>query len=175
VRRLLGVTAAAAAVVVVGDARAILTAGTALGDFPVHDAADKAYTIAGLRGGKVALVVFEDKDAGGQNKSFKERFGALQKTLGGKVTLLPVADVSSWNFFPAKTFVKDALADSSKKNGITVYADWSGKGRAALAAHTNLSNLVLVDKAGKVLWASAGQLTKSQEDKLLELVKAAAQ
>lgn len=169
-----GLPFAVAASLVAVEASALLNAGTALGDFTVHDADDKAFALSALRAGKAALIVFEDKDAGGQNKAFKERFGALQKTLGGKVVLLPVADVSSWNFFPAKGFVKDALRDAGKKNGITVYADWSGKGKIALSAHANLSNLVLVDKAGKVLWASAGQLNKSQEDKLLELVKAAA-
>ncbi len=156
------------------EAAALIRAGSTLGDFKVHDHRDKAFTISALHAGKAALIVFEDKDAGGQNKSFKKRFDALNKTLGGKVVLIPVADVSKYDYWPAKGFVKDALRDAGKKVGVKVYADWSGKGRTAIAAQAKRSHLVLVDRNRKVLWASAGQLTKLQEDKLLDLVKDAA-
>jgi len=156
------------------EAAALIRTGSTLGDFKVHDHQDKGYSISALYAGKAALIVFEDKDAGKQNQAFKKRFAALQKTLGGKVVLIPVADVSAYDYWPAKGFVKDALRDAGKKVGVKVYADWSGKGKTALAAPAKRSNLVLVDKTRKVLWASAGQLTKAQEDQLLDLVKDAA-
>lgn len=156
------------------EAAALIRSGSVLGDFTVHDHQDKAFALSALCAGKAALIVFEDKDAGDQNRTFKKRFDALQKTLGGKVVLIPVADVSKYDYFPAKSFVKSALRDAGKKNGVKVYADWSGKGKKLLAAPAKRSNLVLVDKHRKVLWASAGQLTRLQEDKLLELVKDAA-
>jgi len=156
------------------EAAAMIRTGSTLGDFKVHDYQDKAYSISSLYAGKAALIVFEDKDSGKQNKTFKKRFAALQKTLGGKVVLIPVADVSKYDYWPAKGFVKDALRDAGKKVGVKVYADWSGKGKTALGASAKRSNLVLVDKSRRVRWASAGQLTKIQEDKLLDLVKDAA-
>lgn len=156
------------------EASALIRSGSTLVDFKVHDYRDKAYSLSSLHTGRAALIVFEDKDAGKQNKSFKKRFAALQKTLGGKVVLIPVADVSKYDYWPAKGFVKDALQDAGKKVGVKVYADWSGKGRSALGASAKRSNLVLVDKHRKVLWASAGQLTVTQEDRLLDLVKDAA-
>jgi len=156
------------------EAAALIRTGSPLGDFKVHDYRDKAYSLSALHTGKAALIVFEDKDAGKQNQAFKKRFAALQKTLGGKIVLIPVADVSDYDYWPAKGFVKDALRDAGKKVGVKVYADWSGKGKTALGAGAKRSHLVLVDRNRKVLWASAGQLTQVQEDKLVELVKDAA-
>jgi hypothetical protein len=156
------------------QASALVRTGSTLGDFKVHDHQDKAFSLSSLHAGKAALIVFEDKDAGDQNKSFKKRFDVLRKTLGGKVVLIPVADVSDYDYWPAKGFVKSAIRDAGKKVGVKVYADWSGKGKKTLAARAKRSNLVLVDRNRKVLWASAGQLTKTQEDQLLDLVKDAA-
>lgn len=151
----------------------MLAAGSTLGDFTLYDADDNPYAFSTLCAGRAALIVFEDKDAGSQNRDFKDRFGALQPTLGDQVVLLPVADVSKYNYFPAKRFVKRALRAAGKQDGITVYADWSGDGLTTLRPRSKLSNLVLIDQDRKVLWASSGPLTKPQEDELLELVKSA--
>jgi peroxiredoxin len=156
------------------EASALLKTGSTLGDFKVHDYQDKAFSLSALYAGKAALIIFEDKDSGGQNQAFKKRLAPLQKTAGGKVVLIPVADVSKYDYWPAKGFVKDALRDAGRKNGVKVYADWSGKMRTALGASAKRSHLVLVDKNRKVLWASAGKLTKTQEDKLLDLIRDAA-
>ncbi len=152
----------------------MLAVGSTLGDFSLYDAEDNSFAFSTLCAGRAALIVCEDKDAGRQNQDFKQRFGVLQDTLGDQVVLLPVADVSNFNYWPAKRFVKRALRAAGKRDGITVYADWSGEGRAALRPRPKLSNLVLVDQNHKVLWASSGQLTKPQEDELLELVKSVA-
>jgi hypothetical protein len=152
----------------------MLAAGSTLGDFTLYDADDNTFAFSTLCAGRAALIVCEDKDAGSQNGDFKKRFGVLQDTLGDQVVLLPVADVSNFNYWPAKRFVKRALRAAGNKDGITVYADWSGEGRTALRPRPKLSNLVLVDKGHKVLWASSGQLTKPQEDELVELVKSVA-
>ncbi len=156
------------------DTAVLLAAGSVVGDFTLYDAEDRTFALSTLTAGRAALIVFEDKDAGKQNQDFKQRFGVLQKTLGDRIVLLPVADVSNFNYFPAKRFVKSALRDAARKDGITVYADWSGAGRTLLRPRAKLSNLLLIDKEMKVLWASSGQLAKPQEDELLELVKSLA-
>jgi hypothetical protein len=154
---------------------AVLKIGASPGDFEVKDADDHAAKLSALRGNGPALIVYEDKDASDQNAKFKERLGKLRDkdAAARKVKLVAIADVASWDFWPAKGFVKDALRDAGKKSGITVWADWTGAGRKALDAQSSRSNLVLVDAAGKVLWSSAGGLSASQEDDLLAKVKAA--
>ncbi len=156
-------------------AHALLTAGSAPKDFAVADPDDKPARLSTLRGGKPALVFYEDKDGGAQNDRFKQRLGKLRSAspAAQKVKLIAVADVGDYNYWPAKGYVKDALRASGKKAGLTVWADWSTDGRKSLAAHAAQSNLVLLDAAGKVLWSSAGALTPAQENDLLARVEAA--
>ncbi|MGZ3475664.1 MAG: YtfJ family protein [Polyangiales bacterium] len=154
---------------------ALLKIGALAGDFTVKDADDHVSTVSVLRAGGPALVVYEDKDASEENARFKERLGKLRDkdAAAKKVKLIAIADVASWDFWPANGFVKDALRDASKKSGITVWADWSAAGRTALDAQRSRSNLVLVDGSGKVLWSSAGALSTAQEDDLLARIRAA--
>lgn len=151
---------------------ALLKTGVVPADFTVHDHSGKAAKFSALRAGHPTLVFYEDKDGGEQNERFKQRLGKLQAKSASakKVKIVAIADVHSWNFFPAKGFVKNALESAGKKAGITVWADWSGKGRAALSASSDLSNIVMLDSAGKVVWASTGRLTPTQEDDLLNRV-----
>lgn len=139
-------------------------------DFTVHDADDKVAKFSVLRAGHPTLVFYEDKDGGEQNERFKQRLGKLQgkSPSAKKVAIVAIADVKSWDFWPAKGFVKDALKSAGKKAGITVWADWSGGGRTSLSAASNASNIVLLDPSGKVAWASTGKLTPAQEDDLLD-------
>ncbi|MGZ3423473.1 MAG: YtfJ family protein [Polyangiales bacterium] len=154
---------------------ALLKIGALAGDFTVKDADDHVSKVSVLRAGGPALVVYEDKDASEENARFKERLGKLRDkdAAAKKVKLIAIADVASWDFWPANGFVKDALRDASKKSGITVWADWSAAGRTALDAQRSRSNLVLVDGSGKVLWSSAGALSTAQEDDLLARIRAA--
>lgn len=163
----------AAVVLAAPFAHALLKPGTAPVDFTVHDPDDKAAKLSALRGGKPVLVFYEDKDGGAQNERFKQRLGKLRdKSAAAKnVKVLAVADVGSWNFWPAKGFVKDALRDAGKKAGITVWADWTTAGRKSLDATSSASNIVLLDATGKVVWASSGALGPAQENDLLARVE----
>lgn len=156
-------------------AHALLSPGSTPADFTVQDPDEKPSKLSALRAGKPVLVFYEDKDGGGQNDRFKQRLGKLREKSAAakKVGLVAIADVGSWNFWPAKGFVKDALRDAGKKAGITVWADWTTDGRKILGAHTNQSNVLLLDASGKVLWSSAGALSPAQENDLLTRVEAA--
>ncbi len=171
-RRVLGAALGAATLLVVSNATALRKIGDVPPDFVVHDVDDHPSKLSLLRAGKPSLIVYEDKDGGGQNKPFLERLSKLRGADArfAKVLVVAVADVSSWDFWPAKGFVKDALRAEGKKAGTRVWADWSGAGRKALAAHASVSNLVLVDGKGKVVWASAGALTKAQQQRLLDVI-----
>lgn len=175
-KRALALAASVAVVSVAPAADALLKLGAQVGDFVVHDADDHAFKVSALRAGPT-LLVYEDKDGSGDNKRFKERLGKLREkdAAAKKVRIVAIADVASWDFWPAKGFVKDAMRSEGKKAGITVYADWSGTGRTVLSAKSSASNLVLVDAAGKVLWSSAGALSTTQEDEGLAAVRAAGQ
>lgn len=150
----------------------LLKTGVIPADFVVSDADDRVSKVSLLRAGHPTIVFYEDNDGGEQNDRFKQRLGKLQgkSASAKKVAIVAIADVASWGFWPARGFVKDALRSAGKKAGITVWADWSGAGRAALSATTSASNIVLLDAAGRVVWASTGALTTAQEDDLLQRI-----
>ncbi len=150
----------------------LLKPGAVPADFVVHDADDKSAKVSALTKGHPTIVFYEDKDGGDQNERFKQRLGKLQgkSPTAKKVSVLAIADVKSWDFWPAKGFVKDALRSAGKKAGITVWADWSGGGRTSFSASSNTSNIIVLDAAGKVVWASTGGLTTVQEDDLLNRI-----
>jgi hypothetical protein len=150
----------------------LLKTGVVPADFTVHDADDKATTLGNLRKGHPTIVFYEDKHGGEQNDRFKQRLGKLQKksACAKKTVVVAIADVGSWDFWPAKGFVKDALRSAGKKAGITVWADWSSAGRASLSAASSTSNIVVLDVTGRVVWASSGALTTVQEDDLLDRI-----
>jgi hypothetical protein len=150
----------------------LLKPGAAPADFVVHDADDKAAKLSTLTKAHPTIVFYEDKDGGDQNERFKQRLGKLQSKSASakKVAVLAIADVKSWDFWPAKGFVKDALRSAGKKAGITVWADWSGGGRTSFSAASNASNIIVLDAAGRAVWASTGALTTVQEDDLLNRI-----
>lgn len=156
-------------------AQALPSLGATPPDFVVQDLDDKPLKLSSLRG-KPVLVFHEDKDAIDQNSTFKSRLSLFVKanSLGAKVSFLPVADVAAWSFWPAKGIVKGELKSAAQKAGTTLYADWTAQAREKLGAVSGQSNLVLLDRAGNVLWASSGVLSTARQDKLLEILKAAA-
>jgi hypothetical protein len=172
-RSLVSVATLVLVVALSNGAHALLKPGTVPKDFVVHNADDKAAKFSLLRAGHPTIVFYEDKDGGDQNERLKQRIGELRKKSPSakRVALVAIADVKSWDFWPAKGFVKDALRSAGKKAGIVVWADWSGGGRASLDASSNRSNVVLLDKLGKVVWASSGKLSTAQENEVLEHIQ----
>jgi hypothetical protein len=161
-------TAALFVLVATTDALALPTVGTAAPIFEVFDGDDHGVKLAAFRG-KPTLVVFEDKDAASQNELFKTRLSLtiVAKGIAKKMSTMPIADVAGYDYWPARGFVKDAIASAATKSGTTIYADWKGDARKKLAAPAGKSTLVLLDAKGTVVWASSGALDKDAQDRLL--------
>jgi len=155
-----------------GSALALPKEGELAPNARVEDADGNALELKSFKG-KPTLIVYEDKDSAALNKSFKEELSKLAK--GDKyksaVGLAAVADVSSYDWWPVKGFVKSAIRDESKKAGTTIYCDWKGSFRDTLKLKKNSSNVVLIGKDGKVLFAGEGALDANERKRLLELLK----
>ena len=89
--------------------------GTAAADASMEDA-DGRRSLVSSFSGKPILIVYEDKDSATLNQPFKDDLAKLAAgdKSGESIALLPLADVSSYNFWPVKGFVKDAIRDESK-------------------------------------------------------------
>ena len=83
--------------------------------------------------------------------------------------VVAVADVSAWDFWPAKGFVQDAIREEQRKAGHPIFLDWSGEFGKSFRAKNDASNVVLVGPDGKVKLSHAGPVPAS---KILEILMA---
>ena len=153
--------AALASALLIGNAaHALPEVGAARPALTLKDAWDRTLDLGALTG-KPVLVVYEDKDSAKQNEVLKQELAGLAK--GDKymksIALVAVADLSGYDYWPVKGFVKDAIKTESNKQNTVIYCDWNGSARDRLALRRGQSNVVLFDKGGKVLFSAAGTLT----------------
>ena len=149
--------AALALSTVTGSAWAAPRAGEAVAAARAESLDGKAFDTRSVKG-QTVLVFYEDKDTANQNAAFKNELGRLRKATGFKpgVRVVAVADVSSYDFWPAKGLVQDAIKKQQKASGVTIFLDWSGKFGTALKARKGVSNVVLIGPDGNVMVSHEG-------------------
>jgi hypothetical protein len=122
--------------------------------------------------GKPVLILYEDKGSANVNAALKAELARVAK--GGRydarVALVPVADVSAYDYWPVRGFARDAVRAQSRKVGVPIYCDWHGAFRQQLALRRGTSNVLLIGKTGHVLFASEGALLPGERETLLRLV-----
>ena len=169
------IAAAALAATVTGtthSAMALPVVGDAAPEGKLEDADGKSLETKSIKG-KPLLVVYEDRDTATQNAELKKELGELAKgdKYKSKIALAAVADLTAYDFWPVKGFVKDAIREEQKKVGTTIYCDWDGSFRKAFKLAKGKSSVVLVGKDGKVLFAGEGALSADDRKKLVSLLK----
>ncbi len=124
--------------------------------------------------GKPTVMFYEDKDATFQNQPLKDALfkKGKEKGLLDSVSVIAIANVRAFDWFPAKNFVVAAVRDAEKKSGIPVYVDWTGiMSSKPWNLSATASNVVVVDATGeKVLFSRAGALTPEEIDQVFELL-----
>jgi hypothetical protein len=153
-------------------ARALPTVGDAMVGARLEDADGKGFDIGAFKG-KPILIVYEDRDSAKQNDALKKELAKLAKgdKYKSQVALAAVANVSAFNFWPVKGFVKDAIRQESKKQGTTIFCDWTGAFRKAFRMRDNASSVVLVGKEGNVLFAADGSISADARARLIQLLR----
>ncbi len=168
-----GTVLGAASLLGAADVEAKLKAGERAANARVHDVDGRVFELHAARG-KPLLIVYEDKDSATQNVALKGDLAKLAKGDRYKATvaLAAIADVSSYDFWPAKGFVIDAIREESKKQGTTMYCDWNGSFRSALQLRRGVSNVMLLGRDGQVLFAAEGAVSKEGREQLVGLLRA---
>lgn len=165
--------AALSAALLSGAALALPAEGQVAPNARVEDADGRELQIKTLRGRPI-LIMYEDKDSKAQNQAFKDALARLAKgdaRYRRTLAAVAVADVSAYDFWPVKGFVKDAIRDESKRLGTTIYCDWDGAFRATYRLRSGISNVILVGKSGQVLFAAEGALSREQLTRALALLR----
>lgn len=125
------------------------------------------------RWGKPTVLFYEDKDSGTLNQGLKDALfsqGTRQNALGA-MTVIAVANVREYDWFPARNFVVSAVKDTEKKFGIPVYLDWEGRlSRSPFQLRPTGSTVLILDGQGKRRWSKTGALTAQEVSLVLALL-----
>lgn len=165
------VAAALAATLIPASTFALVKEGANAPNAKVEDADGKVLQMQSLKG-KPILIVYEDRDSSKQNQLLKDDLAKLAS--GDKykktIALAAIADVSSYDWWPAKGFVKDAIKEESKKQKTTIYCDWDGGFRKAYGIKKGVSNIILVGRDGQVIFAVEGAMSADSRKRLVNLL-----
>jgi len=155
-------------------ALAVLSEQAVAPNAKVEDSEGKAVEIKSLKG-KPIVIVYDDRTSAPKSESFRRDLVKLLKSgpYASKVSLLLVADVSPYDFWPARGSVKDAVREETKKQGTTVYCDWTGGMRTAYKLKNEITSVVMVGKDGRVAFAKEGVPAASDQKRLVEALNAA--
>ena len=168
----IGASVAAAMFAVATHAGALVAPGSLRPGGRVHDAEDQTLDLRAING-KPILVLYEDKDSAKLNEALKADLSRLAKgdRYRKAVALVPVADVQSFDFWPVRGFVKDAIRSESKKHGATIYCDWDGNFQRAAGFKRGTSSVLLIGRDARVLFSHEGALSARQREQLIALLR----
>lgn len=150
--------------------------GSAAPYFRVQSGDDRELTLEMLKG-KVTAVFYENKDIVDANKRLKDELNRLYyeqtEVVKSLLVRLPIIDCShaSWLF---QGIWKKRLREQSKKKGVTIYCDWNGKMSSDYKMQANVSNVVIIDKRGKIRFFTSGEVPAAQIDDVKKLLQALA-
>lgn len=134
-----------------------------LGDRPISL---RALAGNGAGGGRVVVLLHQDRHSSDQNASFKEALGLLAGRYPDRLQVVALADVGGYDFWPAKGYVKDALRPLSTEGGVTVLCDWKGAVRKAYGL-TPKQSAVFVLLGGELRHLTRGALSPRAVDSLI--------
>jgi hypothetical protein len=134
--------------------------GSAAPYFSVGSGDDKVLTLDMIKG-KVTAIFYENKDIVDANKRLKDELNKLYfaqtDALKDVLVRLPIIDCSE-AFWPFLGIWKRRLREYSKKEGVTIYCDWNGKMSSDYKMKAGVSNVVIIDKDGRIRFFSSGEV-----------------
>jgi predicted transcriptional regulator len=150
--------------------------GSAAPYFRVQSGDDKELNLDMIKG-KVIAIFYETKDIVEKNKRIKDELNKLYYEQTGSVkdvlVRLPIIDCSD-AVWPFLGIWKRRLKEHSKKEGITIYCDWKGKMSSDYKMKAGVSNIVIIDKSGRIRFFTSGEVKPEEINDVKELLKALA-
>jgi hypothetical protein len=120
------------------------------------------------------VLFYEDKESNQLNQHVKDALFKKGRDQGllDAVSVVAVANVAAFNWFPARNFVLAAVRDVEKKANVPVYLDFQGSLAAPPWSLPPTSSTVLVLSAeGQVVWTAKGRLSDAQLTQLFEVLE----
>lgn len=128
-------------------------------DFALEGTSGQTRRLRDYRG-RVVILIYEDRDSNQQNQALKRELAARARTedLARDVAVVPVADLSAYDFWPASGFARDAVLDIARQQGLEILIDWSGSMAGAYRFRPSTSYVLVIGRDGRVLFRHAGSL-----------------
>jgi hypothetical protein len=111
--------------------------------------------------GKPVILFYEDKDSTTLNLAFKDQLFAVgkQKGLLEAASVVAVAHLKPFNFFPARQIALSYVRDEEKKVGVPILVDLEGTlGGSPWNLPTKTSTVMLLDASGAVVYRYSGRM-----------------
>ncbi len=131
-------------------------------DARVSNTAGKSVWLAKLWG-KPTVVFYEDKDSTAQNQALKDELyrQGKEKGLLEAASVIAIANVQGFDWFPARNFVVSSVKDTEKTTGIPVYLDWNGTlSKKPWSLSATGSTVMVFDSRGAKLFSHTGALSR---------------
>lgn len=143
-------------------AATLIALGQAAGSVTLEDELGARHTLPEAE--RPLLVVYEDQDGGKQNKETKALIAAYHDPIANRAKLLvwPVADLSKWNWWPAKGHAMKDVKKSAAESKTHILLDWTGAMHKAWGFQRGRNSILLVGADGKVRFASEGEHSSAQ-------------
>ncbi len=123
---------------------------------------------------KNTVVFYEDRDSTKLNQHVKDALIERGRATGklDAVSVVAIASVKEWNWFPARNFVLKAVRDIEAKVHIPIYLDFTGDMTQApwnLSAKT--STVVVLSPQAQPIIQFKGRLSDEQVEKLFSTLE----
>lgn len=145
-------------------------------DFALPTTAGVTRSIVQYRG-RVVLLFFEDRGTVRQNEHLRRALTQVQRTeppLAGLFALVPVANVSGYNYWPMRHFAEQTVRSYARNTGIELWLDWSHTLQSRLRLREGVSNVVVIDRHGRVRYHRWGRVPDTEVTPFMNLLRALA-
>ncbi len=122
--------------------------------------------------GRAVIIVYEDRDSNHQNDVLKQELAARARAqdLTQDVSVVPVANLSGFAFWPAQGFARDAVLDIARQQQMEILIDWTGEMARAYRFRPAMSYVMVLSREGRVLFRHAGTLDASARGRFFNAV-----
>ncbi len=141
--------------------------------FRIESGEGKKLTLDMIRG-KITVLFYESREVLGKNKALKDELKTFYRSqplaLQNLVLRLVVIDCTP-AFWATRNIWKTKLQEGSRKEGFTIYGDWSGQMQEDYRMKANDSNFFIIDPQGVIRYLAQGKIGREHFGEIKELLK----
>lgn len=142
-------------------------------DFTLPTTEGRTRSVSQYRG-RVVIIFYETRDSTNENQQVKDALGQRLRadpSLVQRFMLIPVANVGDYNFWPAHTFAREAISAVANSQHVVLWFDWNHALTQRLGMRDGTSNIVVLDRDGRVRFRRLGPMRATEIPGFLQQVQ----